>query len=171
VARTLSRILLLVGLLLAGCSRHADPLDWKIGGRHLADLQESLERVVASLPDDLRTEFIFCFNNIKADLLANRAGTRREQENRVCRRLRGRTVREILIEGNSLAYRTIATRILQESDSLMLVIEHSPRETEAQREMAARRIEQRQARLEYLKQAIGKSDRRLAELRAPRSAP
>jgi hypothetical protein len=169
--RTLARILLLAGLLLAGCARNADPLDWKIEGRHLNDLQESLDRIISSLPGDLRKEFIFCFNNIKADLLANRAGTREEQENRVCRRLRGKTVREILIEGNGLAYRAIAARILQESDSLRHVIEHSAQETEAQRSLAARRIEHRQARLEYLAKAIGKSDRRLAELWAPRSAP
>lgn len=165
--RPLARILVFAGFLLAGCSRHSDPLDWKIEGRHLVDLQQSLDRIIDSLPADLRREFIFCFNNIKADLLANRAGTIQDRENRICRRLRDKTVRQILIEGNGLAYRAISGRLLKESDSLLWLIEQSDQFPEAQRKIAARRMEHHRARIEYLKQAIGKSDRRLAELWGP----
>lgn len=169
--RTLAWILLLAAPFLGGCWRSTDPLDWKIEGRHLPDLQQSLDRITADLPADLRREFTFCFNNVMADITGNRAGTRQDQENRACRRLRDKTVRDILIEGNGLAYHAIAGRLLQESDSLLLLIEQSDQYSEAQRKAAATRIEHRRTRIEYLTQAIGKSTRRLAELRAPLAAP
>lgn len=166
MTRTIPRFLFLIGLLLTGCSRSADPLDWKIEGRHLPDLQESLDRIIASLPKDLSHEFIFCFNNIKADTLSDQSGTLKEQEDRVCRRLRDKRVREILIEGYEIAGRASEAQLAYQSDLLVRLLKRDDRATDARGKPMSQRIKETKAVIESLKQKQEKSERRLAELRA-----
>lgn len=162
--RVLSLLLLSAGLLATGCTRSADPLTWRIEGRHIGDLQQSLERISATLPTGLDREFAFCFNNIMAEVRSNRSGTREEQENRVCRRIRNKSVRDILIEGNRLARQAIAVRFNEESGYLLRLLDQSDLYSEAQRRTLPARIEVARIRLDRLKDALAKSNRRLAEL-------
>ncbi len=166
MTRTLPRFLLLAGLLLSGCSRSADPLDWKIEGHDLNDLQESTDRIVASLPAALSQEFVFCFSNIKADTLTNQSGTAKDQEDRICRRLRDKSVREVLIEGYELACQASETQLAYQSDLLVRLLKRDDRATDARGRPMSQRIEETKTLIESLKQKQAKSERRLAELRA-----
>ena len=161
--RVLLGLLLSIGFIGAGCSR-TDPLDWRIEGRHIDDLQESLDHIFDSLPAGLDREFAFCFNNVMADIRRGSTGTREEQENRVCRRLRDKSVRDILLEGNRLARRAIMTRFTAESGYLLRLLSQDDQYSEAQRRALPARIEISRARIDRLQDALTKSDRRLAEL-------
>jgi hypothetical protein len=163
---TLPRILLLAGVFLAGCSRSADPLDWKIEGRHISDLQKSFDGIIAKLPPELAQEFAFCFGNIKVDTLANLSGTVKEREDRICRRLREKSVREVLIEGYELAHQTSAAHLAYQSDQLVRLLKRDDPSTDARAPSMSQRIEVTKTLIESLKQKQAKSERRLAELRA-----
>ena len=159
---------LLVGALLwlSGCTRSTDPLDWKIEGRHLDDLKKSTEHIVASLPQELSQEFVFCCSNIKADALAKQPGTATAQADLLCRRLREKSVREVLIEGYGLAHRTSEAQLAYQSDLLVRLLQRDDLTTDARGQPMAQRIESTKTLIESLKQKQAKSERRLAELRA-----
>ncbi len=165
--RALLLLFLSAGLLATGCFRDADPLDWRIEGRHIGDLQVSLDQISTSLPAGLDREFAFCFNNVMADVRNGQSGSTQHQENRVCRRLRDKSVRDILIEGNQLARRRIMARFNEESGYLLRLIDQSDLYTEAQRQALPTRIEATQARIDRLRGALTRSNRRLAELHEP----
>lgn len=166
MSRILAPLVLSAGLLLSGCTRSADPLDWKIEGRHINDLQKSIDDIIAQLPPELSHELVFCFSNIKADTLANRPGTVKEQEDRICRRLREKSVREVLIEGYELARRKSEAQLAYQSDLLVRLLKRDDRTTDARGQPMAQRIEVTKTLIESLKQKQAKSERRLAELRA-----
>jgi hypothetical protein len=152
--------------MLSGCGRSADPLEWKIEGHDINDLRKSTDRIVASLPAELSHEFVFCFSNIKADMIANRPGTVKEQEDSLCRRMRDKSVREILIEGFELANRTSEAQLAYQSDLLVRLLKRDDRVTDTRGRPLSQRVEETKALIESLKQKHAKSERRLAELRA-----
>jgi hypothetical protein len=167
VPRLLAPILLVLTALLSGCTRSADPLDWRIEGRHIHDLRKSTDRIVASLPAEISQEFIFCFGNIKADMLAtSRASTVKEQEDRLCRRTRDKSVREILIEGYELANLASEVQLAYQSDLLVRLLKRDDRDTDTPGQSMSQRIAVTKTLIESLKQKQTKSERRLAELRA-----
>lgn len=166
MSRTLAPLLLIAGLLLSGCGRSADPLEWKIEGQDINDLRKSTDRIVASLPAELSHEFVFCFSNIKADMIVTRPGTVKEQEDSLCRRMRDKSVREILIEGLELANRASEAQLAYHSDLLVRLLKRDDRATDARGQSIAQRIETTKTLIESLKQKHAKSERRLAELRA-----
>lgn len=166
--RTPTLVLLLLGLILSGCSRSADPLDWKIEGRHIDELRGALDEITDHLAPELGREFAFCCANIKADALAGRQAESAGQRNdRICRRLRGKSVREILIEGNELAHQASATQLALQSEKLVRLLDVSDHQPEARRAYHAQSIDYTKKLIESLKRAQAKSGQRLAELRAP----
>jgi len=158
--------LLIGSLLLGGCARSADPLDWKIECRHIDDLQDWLDTNLDLMPAELAREFSFCFNNIKVSTTSGWTGTVQEREDRICARLRDRTVRAVLIEGNELALRGLTAHRQNESDNLVRLLALSGDAPAPQQKQLDARIQRTQAAIERLKQAEARSEQRLADLRA-----
>ncbi|HWA24666.1 MAG TPA: hypothetical protein VG734_03250 [Lacunisphaera sp.] len=116
--RTLA-LVLLAGLCLPGCSRSVDPLDWKIQAGDPAELDDWFTRNLRLMPPELSDEVIVSFNNIRADTLT---GKPIQKDQRVCKRVDGHTVRELLIEGHELANRQALVVMARQSDVVVRLL-------------------------------------------------
>jgi hypothetical protein len=121
VNRTLP-LVLFAALCLAGCSRSADPLDWKIQATDPAELGKWFDKNLHLMPGPLSDEVIISFHNIKADTAPGPMGSSSKREYRVCRRLDGHTVRELLIEGHELANRKALAGMTNQSDAVVRLL-------------------------------------------------
>jgi len=119
VKRTLL-LALATGLVLAGCTRSADPLEWKIRADDPGELQNWLGKNLLAMPLDLAAEAVVCINNIRAD--TSQGPTGKQRDYRLCQRINGRTIREALIEGHELADRMLQARIANESDAVVSLL-------------------------------------------------
>lgn len=166
--RTLPLVLFAV-LCLAGCSRSADPLDWKIKAGDPAEMEQWFGKNLHLMPGELSDEVIISFNNIKVD--TGLRGNPRSKVYRVCRRIDGLTVRELLIEGHELANRDALAVMARQSNVVVVLLKDAdtlgPEELK-QREAQMNAQLKAQARLEKL---LKDGEARVAALRARQSKP
>lgn len=121
MTRTLP-LVLLACLWLAGCSRSADPLDWRIKAGDPAELDRWFAQNLHLMPPGISDEVIISFNNLKADTSANVMGLPVKKEYRVCKRVDGHTVRELLIEGHELANRQALAQMANQSEAVVRLL-------------------------------------------------
>jgi hypothetical protein len=96
-------------LLLAGCSpRSADPLDWKLEGSDADGMQTWLNANLPLLPAAVAPDLAMSISNIRFKLHGRDAN---ETSNLLARKLEGRTVRDVLIEGNQLGRDELVARL------------------------------------------------------------
>jgi hypothetical protein len=119
VNRTLP-LVLFAALCLAGCSRSVDPLDWKISAGDPAELEHWFAKNLHLMPPALSDEVIISFHNLKADTALR--GNPNTKEYRVCGRIDGRTVRELLIEGHELANRKALAGMTNQSEAVVRLL-------------------------------------------------
>ena len=157
-------LVLFAALCLAGCSRSADPLDWKIQAGDPAALEQWFAQNLHLMPPGLSDEVIISFNNIKAD--TSLRGNPNTKEYRVCRRIDGHTVRELVIEGHELANRDALAVMARQSDVVVVLLKDAhtlgPEELK-QREALMNAQLKVQARLE---KQLKDGEARIAALRA-----
>jgi hypothetical protein len=149
-------------LLLAGCSRSADPLDWKIEAGDPTEMQAWLGKHLPAMPAAVSRELNVCINNISLKLPPARTGAPAEKVNRLCQRLDGKTVREVLIEGNELSYQMLLARTKTLSDDILRLTNVTERLTDAQEEQLA----EIRVSLGQTKTQLDRAEKRVAELRA-----
>jgi hypothetical protein len=167
VKRTLP-LVLFACLYFAGCSRSADPLDWKISASDPAELAQWFDKNLHLMPGPLSDEVIISFNNIKADTFLR--GSPNTKEYRVCRRIDGHTVCELLIEGHELANRDALAVMAKQSNVVVVMLKDAdtlnPEELK-QREALMNAQLKLQGRLEKL---LKDGEARVAALRARSAA-
>jgi hypothetical protein len=155
------RLFLLVGGLgLAGCAPSADPMDWKIQGDSVDDIDRWMAKNVPLMPPELGAEFSVCVNNIQAST----AGSAERKANAVSRQLDGQSVRQVLIAGHELANNALAARIDNESNALLRIARLDDSLPADQRE---KQEKFHRAQLALYQQKMTEAEKRLAELRAP----
>jgi hypothetical protein len=152
-------------LVLAGCGPSKDPLDWKIDASDPTALQEWFDTKVAQLPDPISREFRACISNIQLTLPPARTTAPLEKANYLCARLNGKTVRDVLIEGNELSYKMMLARSKTQSDTLLRLISAGEGLTDYQRSELPDRIAYARAELDQSRQLIARGEKRLEELR------
>jgi hypothetical protein len=152
-------------LLLAGCGQSNDPLDWKIDASDPTALQEWFDTKVALLPDPISREFSACIGNIQLTLPPARTTAPLEKANHLCARVNGKTVRDVLIEGNELSYKMMLARSKTQSDTLLRLINAGEGLTDYQRSELPDRIAFARAELDESRRQIARGEKRLEELR------
>jgi hypothetical protein len=147
---------LLAVLLLAGCGPGADPLDWRIEADDISDLNTWLNAKLPLMPEELQSELPAAIQNIQSELPANARATA------LCKRLDGRLVRGVIINGYELGNAALAARIQAESDALMRLAQTdgSP-PAQLDRLVTSHRV-----RRDAMQKVLDKAERRLATLRA-----
>jgi hypothetical protein len=159
-------LVLAAGLGLAGCSRSADPLDWKIQAGDPAELENWFAKNVLLMPPELGDEVIVSFNNIKANTPPVPHAGPSNREYNICRHIDGHTVRELVIEGHELANRQAMMTIARQSDMVLRMLADAdtlgPEELK-QREALMNTQLALQARLQ---QTLKNGEARLAALRS-----
>lgn len=153
-------------LLLAGCGRHADPLEWKIDATHPATMQEWLDKNLPLMPAKLARELNWSVSNVRMTLPPARTTEPMEQAYKLCARLNGKTVRAVLLEGNELSHNMLLARAQNLSDSLVTLMNAGEGATEAQRDEQMARAAEARLDLQEVKQQLERSQKRLADLRA-----
>jgi len=165
VDRTLFTLLL--GLaLLAGCSRSdtrsPDPLDWRIGADDAFELQEWFDTNIPLMPEELAQEVTLCLSNLRA---SNYAGPNAEplaKANKLAHRLDGRTIREVLIQGNEATVRLVESQLQREADELMRMINT----TDGTDARAQKYIDRQRTIIDALKKRLAQAQDHLTELHA-----
>ena len=163
--RTLS-LVLFACLALAGCTRSADPLDWKIEADDINELQGWFDRNLALMPDDLAREVLLSVNNIRASTHAGSLADPIAKANHLAHRLNGHTIRSVLIDGNEAGVRMLEARIQNGYDALQSMAKADDNlsgEQRVQWQAQGKRLRDYQ---DTMKQTLEKAYRRLAELRA-----
>src|ERR1051325_2435512 len=105
-------------LAWAGC-RPRDPLDWKISAKTPAHFEEWRDEDLVRLPTVEQAEFNRAFSFFAAT--APRALADKDMDatnNPLCRRINGRTIRSVILEGLDLEKRALYARIYTESDNI-----------------------------------------------------
>ena len=166
VQRTLVTFWLAGLVLLAACSRPADPLEWKFDAASPAAMQAWLEQNLPLMPPKLARELRACISNIQITLPPPRTTEPLEPANKLCARLDGRTVRAILIEGNELSHQMLLARAKNRSDELVTLMNAGEDETEEQRDAQMARAAEARLDLQEVKQQLARGEKRLDELRA-----
>jgi hypothetical protein len=155
---------LLCGLILSGCTRSQDPLDWKIAGSRPDQIRAWVDKNLPLMPRDIADEFSVALSNIKANTYRGRDDDLTEKDRRFCLRIKGRTVRAVMIEGKEMQTRLLTARLQNESTTILQLIrlsESSPPEKQAQLQ---RRVEFHRENLNRLKLQLEKTEQHLAEL-------
>lgn len=159
--------LLLALALLAGCSRaelrSVDPYDWKIHADDGDELDAWFNENVPLLPEELQREFTTCLGNIQSSVYAgpNSRGSDK-RGNSLAAKLDGRSVRDVLIEGNEAGARLLEARLERETDALLRLVNTSAGdETGLPKAMTHQR-----ARVDALKQQLARVQDHLTELHA-----
>ena len=151
-------------LSLAGCTRSADPLAWKIQAGDPGQLQDWLGKNVWLMSPALADEVSVCLTNIRTSTPLGPTG--KQQDFLFCQRLDGHTLREALIEGHELANRMVLARIANESDAVVRLLRTAdtlgPEELRQREALMNAHLAARTSWEQRLKQ----SEKRLAGLRA-----
>jgi hypothetical protein len=161
VKRTLP-LVLFACLGLAGCSRSADPLDWKIQAGHPAELQNWMAGSIWSKSPALAGELTVCLTNIRTDTSVGPSG--KQKDYRFCQRVDGRTVREALIEGHELANRTMRASITSESDAVVRLLGTADTLSPEELRKCEAVMNAHLAAKEMWTQRLKQSEKRIAEL-------
>lgn len=106
-------------MLVTGC-RPRDPLDWKISAKTPGHFEEWRDDDLVRLPAAEQAEFNRAFTFFSAT--APRALDEKDMSatnNPLCRRINGRTIRSVILEGLDLEKRALYSRIYTESDNLV----------------------------------------------------
>ena len=164
--RTFFGQLALTLLLLTGCGPGADPLDWKVDASDPQAMQAWFDSKIPLMPTAMGREFSVCISNIQITLPPARTKEPLEKAHHLCARLNGKTVRDILIEGNELSYQMILARTKNQSDELVRLIGAGEGLTDYQRSELPDRIAAARAQLDESRQQLDRGEKRLAELRA-----
>ncbi len=164
--RTLSGLLVIALLLLTGCGPGKDPLDWPVDASSPESLQVWFDSKIPLMPPAMGREFGVCVSNIQLTLPPARTTEPLEKAHHLCARLNGKTVRDILIEGNELSYQTTLARTRNLSDELVRLIGAGEGLTDYQRSELPDRIAAARAQLDESRQQMARGEKRLAELRA-----
>jgi hypothetical protein len=154
--------------LLAGCTRPADPLDWKIDaptpGRFNAWAEESLPY----LTSDIRGEFNHAWHEFV--LAGGRAGYARSMDDSsdpVCRRINGHTIRQALQYGYELEKDRLNRKIDLESELLLHDLQKNNAEENAPAsDRSAALIARRRREIEQTKHRVEEITARLAQISA-----
>jgi hypothetical protein len=151
--------------------RPADPLDWKISAKTPAKFEEWQSTDLRRLPEREQQEFNRAFNFYASTSPRGLAPKDMDETNNpLCRRLHGRTIRHVILEGYDLERRTLAARISTESDNIIRNAEQTAKiddpatlqRFEKVRNLQLESIEKYKARLAEIAQ-------RVKELSAPAS--
>jgi len=111
--------LLTLCVVLAGCTPH-DPLDWKVSAKTPEDFETWRDSHVQLLPDDLREEFTRSFGWFaKLSPGSVAPSSFNDTTNFICRKLNGRMVRLVILEGYELETRELQARISTRSDNIL----------------------------------------------------
>jgi hypothetical protein len=165
VKRTFLGLLAIATLLLAGCGPGKDPLEWKIDASDPTELQAWFDAQIPKMPVAMGREFSICISNIQLTLPPARTTEPLEKAHHLCARLNGKTVREILIEGNELSYKSILARTKNLSDELVRLIGAGEGLTDYQRSELPERIAATRAQLDESHRQMTRGEKRLEELR------
>jgi hypothetical protein len=146
-------------LLLAGCGRGADPLDWRIEAGDVNDLNAWLNANLPLMPEEVQSELTAAIQNIQSNI-----PTTGPAGNRVlCRQLDGRSVRGVIITGYELGNSALARRIQTEDDALLGLARTGDVLPQAELD---RRVTSRRVRRDALQKVLDKAEARLTALRA-----
>lgn len=160
------RAMCVLVVLFAGCTRSVDPLEWKLSGDTPVELQNWLNDNLPLMPRPLAEELAVCVSNIQGLTPGGFSNDLSDKARNLTRRLDGKTVREVLIEGHEITNRSLLARLQSQADMITRFIERHE-ELTADQEAA---IADRKATMERTKQHLAESDRRLEQLRAGRPA-
>ncbi len=151
---------LLGTILFAGCAPSADPLDWKIEADDIDELNVWLRDTLPLLPDDLKAEVEASIGNIQSSL-SEKGDVARALA--LCRRLDGRSVRFVVINGYEIGNDILTARIQNESEALLRLAQTADAlpADQVERETAYHR-----ARSAAYKKTLERAEQRLASLRA-----
>ncbi len=152
----------------AGC-RPTNPLDGKISAPTPAAFEAWEDQELERLGERERREFVHAFDFIASTMPAALApADANKTGNPLCRRLDGRTIRSVILEGYDLEKRTLYARISNESDHL---IQNASRvEKVDDPKLLARYDRVRDFQKSYVDQMqarLGEIERRVAELTPP----
>lgn len=146
-------------LALLGCIP-ADPLDWKVSAKTPNHYHEWRDTDFRRLSPEVRGEFDRTFNWF-ATLTPGGAKTDKlDQENALTRRLHGRTIRSVVLEGYQLETTALLSRISNTTDNMLRSLQLGERSGSA---FSAQRLDQNR---EAQTAAIEKMNARLAEIKA-----
>lgn len=152
-------LLTLAALALAGCVP-ADPLDWKISAKTPAQFNEWRDEDLPRLPAEVQKEFIHTFNFFAAQTPGVTSKRMDATDNPLCRRLHGRTIRNVIIEGYSLETTALLSKISTTSDNLLRNLQRSQTAAAAPAQDRFDRVQLSQT------DAIAVMEKRLAEIKA-----
>jgi hypothetical protein len=117
--RLVLALLVIAASALAGCTPR-DPLDWKISAKTPAHFEEWRDQDLARLPEAQQAEFNRAFSFFSST--APRALESKDMNatsNPLYRRVNGRTIRSVILEGLDLEKRALYARIYTESDNMV----------------------------------------------------
>jgi hypothetical protein len=167
------RVALLAVLVVStlGC-RPREPLDWEVQGRNGYLLQEWIDDALEKMPRPLADEFVQALIVIRNDTHGWSTAAPDSPMNPLCMRLKGKTVREVLIEGLQLQNESRVSRIQNDLTQIARLFDSYNAETdEPARARLQRRITGLQQRVDREKIAAARIDHRIEELRRPPPPP
>lgn len=159
--RALGLLCVLFACLATGCNRPPDPLDWKISGDTPGEIDVWFHENLPLMPEELAAELTNCVRNIQLLTPTGINADGKDRARNLTRRLDGKTVRAVLIEGTEIENRTLVAKLQTQADFISRFIQRNE-ELNAE-QMSA--IADRKQLMERIKGHIAKSDARLAELR------
>ncbi len=158
-------------LILAGCipsgPRDPDPLAWKVEADDGNELQAWFDTNLPLMPEETARELAVCFSNIRSLSYAGPNASPVAKANHLAHQLNGRTVRDLLIEGNEMGVRTLEREVDANADMLLRMVNA----TDGTEPRVEAMIKRQRDRLDALKERLAKAHAHLMELHAGAGAP
>lgn len=154
-------------LLLTGCSRPENPLDWEVSGKRPATLQRWVNKNLPLMPPEISTEFQQACLNIATLLPKRDDASENERSIRLCAEISGTKVREVIAKGLRIEMRNLEARMDNQSRLLLKLVAIDPGPDERQQKFHAARVAEYRNSFERMKADAARYEARLAELTAP----
>lgn len=166
----LRHVVLLLVLLGASC-QPADPLDWKVSANTPEDYNAWNIRTVAKLPPELREEYLRAFNKLAVATpggISPRSMT--DEHFPLCKRLNGRTVRTIIIDGYAAERQRLLEKIGAETDTMLRNLQRRAKITDPNADARYDRVQDAQsASIDAMNRRLEEIDAQVKKFSAPAS--
>jgi hypothetical protein len=154
-----------VCFLILGCTPR-DPMDWKVQAHTLSKLDDWWTENRELLPPETASELHDAFNVIAGTTFREDNDKAMDNPNDpLCRRLDGRKIRDIIIEGHQIADESLLSKIIREQDVLASNIQMSNSgSTTSQSDYLAQTIRYQQQHINELNRLLQHNQTRLKVL-------
>jgi hypothetical protein len=158
-------VLVILAVALAGCHRR-DPLDWRVNAKNLNAYNSWMHDVSPELGDSLQKELAVATHNLALMTIGfkwpEKPADMYSEHDPFCRRIHGRTVRQILIDYYAADNERLMDDIARELDTLTSLYRQSGERDDKRVE---HRIPQYEAQIAANKEVIRRNTERIRQLR------